>query len=82
MAHLWPMSVTNELLARVSAYCARTGTTERAFGLAMNKNHHLVRRLRAGAVSGRTLNEIAAFMEQYPDGPPPRQNSEAQDAAA
>lgn len=64
--------IADDLLARVDSYLRRTGTTERAFGLAVARNHKLLGRVRAGTVTARTLDDVASFMDRHPNGLPPR----------
>ena len=64
------MGLTDTLLQRIEAYCAAARMSERAFGIAVARNHKLVPRLRAGySVISRTHDRIEAYIAA---NPPPR----------
>jgi hypothetical protein len=58
------MALTEDLLARILAFCAAHGMTERQFGLAVTNNHKLISRLRSGfGVNSQTHDRIVSFIE-------------------
>lgn len=58
------MSTRETLLAQIVAYCERHSITEREFGRRVNRNAHLVGRLRAGQASLATIEEVEAFLKR------------------
>lgn len=77
---------TKTLLARIDAFIAETGMTERKFGISVSNNHKLVPRMRAGfGINSGTQDRINAFLAGQ-DLPPlvPRRTrrDDAEQAAA
>lgn len=59
-----PMKITDQLVARIDAYLARTGMTATDFGLAVCNNRNLVRRLRKGTGSAETINTVGQYLDK------------------
>lgn len=60
------MDTTESLLEEITAFCARYGMSETAFGLAVARDGHLVRRLRDGkSMTTRRLDQVKNFMAEH-----------------
>jgi hypothetical protein len=76
---------TKALLARIDAFIAESGMTERRFGIAVSNNHKLIPRLRAGfGINSNTQDRINAFLagRELPPLVPRRAKQDDAQAAA
>jgi len=63
------MLTRDALVSNIEAFLARTGMSARQFGLAVNGDHKLVGRLKAGKGTLRVIEKAEAFMRNH-GGPP------------
>jgi hypothetical protein len=67
------MSTADDLLDQIVSFCARTGMSETAFGQAVARDRHLVRRLRSHkSMTLRRMDQVKAFMVAHPLGLAPQ----------
>lgn len=64
MGYIYPMQpdIHAQTIAKLDAYQARTGLSDRQLGMAVFKDHKMIKRLREGRATLRSIAKLEAAM--------------------